>query len=225
MPAAPAGPGDGPGDGPGRGPARAPPRRRARRAATVTFAKLALVGCAVSVSLLVAVWPELGFHPSPDLPETDALDGAGRHTAENPRLTGTDRGGRRYLVTADLMVQVDEENFRFDRPRATLTLGDGRGLRLSAREGVYRRSEERFHLSGAVRIESGDGHGIETRRAVVDLSAGVASGADRVRGAGPLGSLDARGFRIRDGGSVVTFSGPARLVIRRRGPGAPGGGG
>ncbi len=195
-----------------------PPRRRTRHSGLVTFAKFALICCAVLLSLLVAVWPEFESDTDPVLPGLSGIDAAGRHEATNPRLSGIDSRNRRFFVTADLVVQVDGdvEGFRFDRPRASMALEDGGWMRLSAPRGMYWRSDERFHLSGGVELASDRGHQIRTSHAVIDFAANAASGDAPVRGMGPLGSIEAEGFGIRDGGARVTFRGPARLVVDRR---------
>lgn len=195
-------------------PAR-PPRRRAGHPGLVTFAKFALICCAVLLALLVAVWPEFEADTDPILSGLAGLDAAGRHEAVNPRLTGIDSRNRRFFVTADVVVQVagDVEGFRFERPRASMALEDGGWTELSALRGMYWRADEKFHLSGGVELTSDRGHEIRTSHAVIDFAANAANGDAPVRGSGPLGAIEAAGFGIRDGGAKVTFQGPAHLVI------------
>ena len=52
-----------------------------------------------------------------------------------------------------------------------------------------------------------------TSRARVDLEKRIISGTEPVAGHGPLGELNATGFRVLDNGGTIVFGGPARLVI------------
>jgi lipopolysaccharide export system protein LptC len=47
----------------------------------------------------------------------------------------------------------------------------------------------------------------------VDIKAGDAEGDEPVAAQGPFGTLTAEGFRLRDRGQVVIFTGRARAVL------------
>ena len=57
-----------------------------------------------------------------------------------------------------------------------------------------------------------------TESAAVDMKNGAAAGTQPVYAEGPFGTLDAHGFALVDKGSVVQFTGPARLVMNGKQP-------
>ena len=59
------------------------------------------------------------------------------------------------------------------------------------------------------------GHEFNTPKARFNLNDHSASGDDAVDGQGPLGTLQAEGFRIFDGGDRVLFTGKAKMVVYR----------
>lgn len=196
------------------------PRYRHRHAATLSLVKRILIFAAILLTLLVGIWPEMqarfGFI-SAGLPDVGP-GVAGRQAATNPRLSGIDGHGRRFLVTARTITQADDGStkFRLDRPEAGVSLAGGDRATLSAPTGTYGRAEAKLYLSGGVELESDAGYGIRAGDAVIDFSAGTAASDTAVEGEGAIGSIAAGGFRILDSGATILFTGPVELVLHRR---------
>ncbi len=197
---------------------RAPPNagQLARHRVLVAVAKRLLPLSAIALLATIALWPEF---------ESAAERGrvAFRRVAEvrpdalhivNPRYQGVDEQNRPYNVTADRAVQAgSEEIVQLQQPRADLLLTDGGWVYLEAREGRYDKDGSRLDLAGEVTIHHDDGTQFVTPRAAVDIKAGDAEGDDPVAAQGPFGTLTAEGFRLRDRGQVVIFTGRARAVL------------
>jgi lipopolysaccharide export system protein LptC len=197
---------------------RAPPSAGslARRRILVAVAKRLLPLSALGLLAAIALWPEF---------ESAAERGrvAFRRVAEvrpdallivNPRYQGADEQNRPYNVTADRALQSgSEEVVQLEAPRADLLLADGGWVYVEAREGRYDKAASRLDLAGQVTIHHDDGTQFVTARAAMDVERGHAEGDDPVAAQGPFGTLTAEGFRLRDRGQVVVFTGRARAVL------------
>jgi len=133
----------------------------------------------------------------------------------SPRYVGTDSHGQPFVITADAAAQNenDQDVITLDAVEADVTLEDGRWLVLQSPTGVYNRREETLHLSEWVNIYSDDGHQFNARDVQLDLAEGLASSGKPVHGQGPMGLLDAQGFKILDGGKRTRFEGGVKLSI------------
>lgn len=207
-------------------PSRLPPPSRerrlpsagalARRRLAVALAKRVLPLTALGLLAAIALWPEF---------ETAAERGriAFRQAGQvapsalhliNPRYQGLDEQNRPFTVTAATAVQAaSEEVVDLDVPRADMLLADGGWIYLEARQGRFDKPRNQLDLAGAVTVHHADGTQFTTARAALNLQAGAAEGDDPVAAQGPFGSLTAEGFRLRDRGQVVVFTGRARVVL------------
>ena len=68
-------------------------------------------------------------------------------------------------------------------------------------------------LAGDVTIHHDNGMTLRTAEAAVEVEAGNASGDTPVAAQGPFGTLESEGFRLRDRGAVVVFTGRAHAVL------------
>lgn len=213
-------------------PGRAAPRRmlapsRARRAPTsgelarrrllVAVAKRVLPLAALALLATIALWPEIDT-------AADRARVSFRRVAEvrpealrlvEPRYQGVDEQNRPFTVTAELALQVgDEQVVQLRAPRADLLMGDGAWVYVEAREGRYDRPRNLLELAGRVTVHHDDGTQFVTEAAKVDLGGGHAQGDLPVAAQGPFGTLTAeRGFRLHDRGQRVEFLGPSRVVL------------
>lgn len=202
-------------------PAGAPVRQRRAGGTYSRFAhsmRIALPLVAGLITVTVIVWPQVG-----DKPEQFSLGGVSRVTANdsggqqviNARFTGTDRKEQPFTVTADAAAQVQSapELVDLSFPKADIALQSGAWLSLSADSGVYDRNRQVLNLRGSVNLFHDTGYELHTSAARIDLAAGTASGDRPVSGHGPLGTLDASGFRVLDRGKRLIFTGQSRLVL------------
>jgi lipopolysaccharide export system protein LptC len=141
----------------------------------------------------------------------------------NPRYQGVDEQNRPFSVTASTAVQAGAEDIVALRvPRADLLLTDGGWVYLEARDGLYDKGRSTLDLTGDVTVHHDDGTQFVTARAALDLAAGGAAGDAPVAAQGPFGTLTAEGFRLRDRGQVVVFTGNSRVVLEGTQPAAGG---
>ena len=173
----------------------------------------------VAVVLLatVVVWPlisgqEDGFRLS--FSPADAID-SGPLMMENARYIGVDSRNQSYTVIAEQAIQesVEADLIELITPKADIILSDNGWLALTAERGSYFRGSEILDLEGRVNSFSDEGFEMRTEAARVELALGRASGSLPVEGQGPLGVLNAVGFEFIEGGAIIRFGGPVRLVI------------
>lgn len=119
-------------------------------------------------------------------------------TMTKPRLTGSDKKGHPFVVTADSAVQ-DPRNVRHATlyaVEADLTLDKNRWLNATATKGYFDMEKGMLALSGGIAVYSDDGYELHTGRADVDLKKGLFKGPDTVTGHGPAGTLRADSFEV-----------------------------
>ena len=183
----------------------------------VSLMKVLLPLLAFVLLVLVAAWPYLNAEDSRFRIGFAALKAreAAVPRMVSPRYVGLDKDHRPFSVTADLA--TDETNsaavIALEMPKADITLDDGSWLVLTSESGVYSRDAQNLSLAGDVTLYHDSGYEIRTAAAAVDLVKGSASGNEPVAGHGPFGDLRSEGFRLRDKGRVITFTGKARLTL------------
>jgi len=133
----------------------------------------------------------------------------------NPRYLSTDKGSQIFSVTADLAKNLlnGKAEVELETPNADIALKDGTWLAITAETGVFNREAKTLDLVGSVNMFHDSGYEFNTSKAQVDLSKGIAEGSKRIEGHGPFGSLSAEGFRIKDKGRTIEFTGKSRLVM------------
>ncbi len=197
-----------------------PPRFAARSAYSrfVATMKVVLPALAVAIILLVLAWPRL----VPDdsrfrIGLSDLSPGAADTLSMvKPRFRGRDSHDRPFTIVAQKATQLaaDSTHITLDRPEADITLADGAWVALTADSGTYRRQAKTLALSGNVSLFHDQGFEMHTTRAQIDLGEGSAHSDSPVEGHGPAGVLSAQGFRVRDQGRTIVFTGESRLVVR-----------
>jgi lipopolysaccharide export system protein LptC len=196
-------------------PRRAPtPSSIARRRFLVVIAKRALPVAALLLLTSVALYPEL----SKDAATARVAFRRGMVEPESGQLTqahynGVDEAGHRYTITADSAQQPTPDRINLDAPIGDLTLNNGGWLHGVAKQGVYMQQLGQLDLSGEVTIYRDYGITMQTDATTMDIKSNAASSASKVHAEGPFGTLDAQGFSLLDGGAVIQFYGPSRLVL------------
>ncbi len=183
----------------------------------VGLMKITLPAIAAALLVLLVFWPRL-------MPHTDRVPvGFARTDAakvdtlsiRNPRYFGTDDSNRPFTVTADIATQVDPDNLlvTLEKPVADLTDADGGGLVISARLGFYRQKDDTLDLMDHVDLYRDDGYELHTASARVDIAHGDASGDQPVTGQGGMGTVSGEGFRAKQRGRDVVFTGHSKAVL------------
>ena len=174
---------------------------------------------AIGIVVLVVAWPQLTEKPNKFSLSVSKVTATKSGTQQiiNARFTGTDSKQRPYSVTADTASQSKKspDVVELAFPKADITMQDGAWLALSAETGKFDRRSQVLNLRGQVNLFHDRGYQLQTSTADIFIKQGTASGNESVTGQGPVGTLEASGFRILDGGSRVLFTGKSRLTLYR----------
>ena len=183
----------------------------------VLLAKYALPVVAGIVMLLVVVWPELKSKPEKfTIGLSDLkIETAGGQRVINARFTGVDSENRPFSITAESVLQTGsyDNALELSHPKADVTLAGESWVAIAAPKGVFRRDEEILDLSGGVDLFHDDGYEFRTAEARLNFSTSAASGSLPIRGQGPLGTIEAEGFRAPGTGDSIFFIGITRLLV------------
>ena len=133
------------------------------------------------------------------------------------RYVGTDVDGQPFIITADTVTPDIENpsNFLLTTLQADMEFDDGSWMSLMAPTGVYDRQAQILQLPGEVDIFSDQGFELHTTEARVDLARSIAEGNKPVQASGPLGVLEANGFRIVQRSERLYFTGGVKLTTRQ----------
>ena len=198
---------------------RRPPitRRSAKRSPFARLMKYLLPLIAATLVAVVVGWPDVGSRN--DGLRLSFLSRQGDEVTEpgmvNARYIGTDGHNRPFVITAERATQPagDPDTILLHALQADITLDDGAWLALTAKSGVFNRDLETLRLDGPVSLFSDQGFEFHADTVEVDLSRGTVESDRPVRGQGPLGLLDAGGFRLLDRGQRLFFSDGVKLVV------------
>jgi len=196
---------------------RAPtPGQLARRRFAVAWTKRLLPVLALALLAAVVFWPEIEGNEDRSRvsfrrtvqPRAEAL------RVINPRYQGIDELNRPFTITARVGQQEGAaEILNLEEPRGDILLSDGAWIYLQSRTGRYDKPAARLDLAGEVTIYHDNGTMMLTDQATVLIEEGSASGDTPVAAQGGFGTLTAEGFRMRDRGAVVVFTGRSHAVL------------
>ncbi len=135
---------------------------------------------------------------------------------DNPMFHGQDAQGRSFLIGAQGAVRdAQTGRFRLVGPALKLNLGGRKVTTLTADGGVYDEARKTVTIGPNVRIsDGGSGMTLTTPEAVVDTSTGIVTGDRGIQGSGPLGTISASSYVIRDQGERIEFKGSGENKIR-----------
>lgn len=184
----------------------------------VTWMRIILPVVAGVVVLLVVIWPQLTEDAGRFAlmaPSAVTLKDGGDQQVVNARFTGMDRNQQPFTVIADSATQSQQMPDRVSLafPKADVTMKNGAWVALSGANGLYYRNRQALDLNGDVTLFHDSGFEMRTAAAHIDFNTNIASGDSPVQGQGPLGTLDAKGFRVVEGGRRIWFAGPSQVVF------------
>lgn len=174
---------------------------------------------ALAVFLILTIFISTGTFNSRDelaitFKEVGALNDDLRMVS--PRITGVDRRGRPYVVTADTATQAQNQPdlISLENIEADLMLDSGGDwLSVSSRFGILQADMEMLSLSEQVDVFSATGYEFHAETAEIDLKQGTLTSDRPVYGQGPVGTLNANGVNASDNGQTIVFTGGVRVVI------------
>jgi lipopolysaccharide export system protein LptC len=191
----------------------------------VALLKHLLPAIGAALLLLVAAWPRL----APLLESVRLgflgidLREAGELKMLNPRYAGTDRLNRPYVVTAAVGRQSPDRDdlMALERPQAVMLVHGGAVVVLTAATGIYQSQSQLLDLFDNVTLMHQNGTRFVTQRAHANVANETAEGHLPIEGHGPSGDIWGQGFRVRDRGNVIVFTGQSRAILRGAKPTKP----
>lgn len=175
----------------------------------VRVARVALPAVAGVVLLTIFIWPLFGGSSDTSRPGP----AQGDLELTQARYLGTDKGDQPFEIRAERAAQQGGGRSIVDLtvPQADITLKRGTWLSIAAAKGNYDQDKHVLSLDGPVSLFHGSGYELRTQEATLDVKKGIAWGNKPVEGQGPMGAVEAGGFRVLDDGDVLVFTGHARL--------------
>jgi lipopolysaccharide export system protein LptC len=197
-------------------PARAPARAGAFNAAhrhsrRVRFLKVAiplLALCGGALFVFFAFFDPFSIKDVDVEVGTVSVSGD-RLTMELPRLTGFNKNQGAYNVTAKTAMQ------RLSAPgiidlvelEAVISMADKTSATLTATSGRFDSSSEFLNLAEKVKVVSTKGYSADLTSASIDFKTGTVKSEEPVKVAVASGMVNAGSLLVKEGGSVITFSG------------------
>jgi lipopolysaccharide export system protein LptC len=183
----------------------------------VALMRVALPAMAAALLGLIVAWPRVAPRDHAfqiafanfDAKKVDTL------SMINPHYYGTDDKNLPYTVTADVGTQVDRDTqaVALENPVADFTRRDGTGVVVNSDLGFFRQKDGTLDLMGHVALYQDNGYEVHTESARIDVGPGNASGDEPTHGMGPTGTIDGEGFRLKNRGQDIVFTGKAKAVL------------
>lgn len=142
----------------------------------------------------------------------DEVSAAESLTMVNPRFSGRSAGGESFVVTATTAKRQGPQSDLIDLVKPVYT---AEGRTVVATAGLYNQLERTVQLTGEVVFSDQDGNAFSSTSAFVRTADDTVEGARAVRGEGPLGSVRADSYEIRDAGARVIFRGHVKGTIKQ----------
>jgi lipopolysaccharide export system protein LptC len=134
---------------------------------------------------------------------------------DSPRLTGFDRDGREYSLSADRAVQAlaSPDQVRLESIDARLAAAGHGAATIKAEAGDYDHGKSTLILHGDIVIDSAEGYALRMRDAHIDFKAGTLTSPNPVS-VGYAGSeIVGQRFGVSQGGKVLLFEGGVRTIL------------
>ena len=84
---------------------------------------------------------------------------------------------------------------------------------LKSLEGEFDQNNQKIHLFEDVYLKNLEGLSFKTESAYIDLETNDIYGNVKTFGFNNNGKISSQGFKIKDQGDIITFKGPANLII------------
>jgi lipopolysaccharide export system protein LptC len=141
----------------------------------------------------------------------------------NPNFQGRTEAGKPFLVSAASAVRdnADQNKVTLDKPVLMVDAGGPEWTKVSSASGVYHEDTRMLDLRGQVTLDDYRGNHLATDHALADTQKNNIYGDTRITGGGPLGSIDASSYSLRDGGAYLLFQGRVKshIVQQKQTPG------
>lgn len=182
--------------------------------------KYSLPGIALVALVVLIAWPQAQkwiYKQEPPLVQTATLVQQTNNTATRPEYKSTDNKNQPYTVTADHGVETSLEEVDLTHPKMVMNLKSGDVVTLTSNSGTLNKATNKIHLVENVTLTHSQGYAFQTAEAWINCNEGSAFSNTPIRGNGPTGAIEAKGFRLTEQGAKVSFIGGAQLLIMSEG--------
>jgi len=183
----------------------------------VGLMKISLSAIAAALLGLMVVWPKLAPRDNAfklafadfNMKTVDTL------SMQKPRYFGTDNNNLPFSITAQVATQTDPKDLTvsLENPVADFQQKSGSTVLVSADVGYFRQKDNTLDLLGHVDLYQDTGYEMHTNSARLDVKRGDASGDEAARVQGPAGTIEGEGFRLRERGRDIIFTGKAKALL------------
>lgn len=184
----------------------------------VRMAKLLLPGVAIVVMAIALLWPNL--QRTREGVENSATSSflaskLGNFMMLKPKYFGVDKEGRPFKIKAASARQHGPKSPKVSlvAPEGSMTLASGNWVAMSAKAGEYDQKTQILILNGEVNVYHDAKYTFKTERATVDVKTNDAWGDKPVVVNGPKANIEAEGFRVKDEGKTVLFTGKSKVIL------------
>ena len=178
--------------------------------------RLILPIIAVALVVILLVWSD-HFKVAPPPQKKDiAPDQVGQNKLINPRFESQDDKAQPYVITAKEALQIPNNLNVVDLilPKASMELNDGNAVNVESATGKFDQVKQTLNLNNNVILVDKQGYQINLQSVDIDLIGKTSQSLAPVTATGPVGSIQATGFHADGNTGVLTFTGPATLVIQ-----------
>lgn len=177
--------------------------------------RLILPVIAVALVVILMVWSDQIKIAPPPQKKDIAPDQIGQNKLVNPRFESQDDKAQPYVITAKEALQKPEDLNVVDLvlPKASMKLNDGNEVNVESVKGQFDQVKQTLNLNENVQLVDKQGYVVNVQSVDFDLIGKTSQSATPVTATGPAGTINATGFHADGNTGVLTFTGPATLVI------------
>lgn len=191
--------------------------RSIRRSTAVKKLRLILPIVAGLIITVMFVWADMENVAPPQRKEKVAPQSVGRNELINPRFESEDTSQQPYTITAAKAFQ-QSENLNLvllDKPVADISLKDKSWLAIEADKGEFEQVKQTLVLQDNVKLFHDKGYEMTLDRVDMNIVEETATSTSPVSGHGPVGTIKAAGLVANGKTGVLSFTGPATLILNQ----------
>lgn len=178
--------------------------------------KLILIIVTVVLAVITFTWSSFEKEDFVQVPAEDIVRAVQKNELLEPRFDSVDDKGQPFTITAARAVRGEGDLIVLDEPAGDIQLEGGRWLSARALQGLYNQDRQRLVLRDQVRVFDNEGYTLESEHMAVHLDENIVLAESDVYGQGPAGTLQAKGLYSNINEGLLSFTGPARLVLFSR---------
>ena len=132
-----------------------------------------------------------------------------------PKFLGLNKNKKPFLVKANKAEKLsNQENvYKLQKPSGEMKDNKGTMFFLNSLEGEFDQNNQKIHLYENVYLKNLEGLSFKTESAYIDLETNDIYGNVKTFGFNNNSKILSQGFNIKDQGNIITFKGPANLII------------